>query len=96
MFLNVLKFGLAVAVIIVLLGWCFSMVSCTEPDATKKVLEDQGYTNVVPGEWNGWACGQGDGYATSFTAISPAGKPVSGTVCSGVNKQYTIRFAFSK
>ena len=69
------------------------LVSCegTEPDKATRVLEDQGYTNVVITGYNAWSCSEDDWYRTGFTATSIAGKPVKGTVCSSDYKGSTIR-----
>ena len=70
----------------------FFIVSCTDGFYTKKILEDQGYTEVEITGYSFFACSKDDWYHTGFRAKSPIGRPVSGTVCSGlVFKSHTIR-----
>ena len=69
------------------------LVSCQsiDPDKATRVLEDQGYTNIVITGYNTWACSEDDFYKTGFTATSIAGRLVKGTVCSSDYKGSTIR-----
>lgn len=69
------------------------LVSCTytDPDKATRVLEDQGYTNIVITGYNAWSCSEDDWYRTGFTATSIAGRFVEGTVCSSHYKGSTIR-----
>lgn len=69
-----------------------SLSACTAPNQAKRILEAQGYTNVETGGYGLFKCGQDDAFATNFTATSPSGTTVSGTVCSGWFKGSTIRF----
>lgn len=65
---------------------------CTNPGSAKKLLEDNGYTQVQITGYKPFACSDDDYFHTGFVAMSPAGKPVSGVVCSGILKGSTIRF----
>ena len=65
---------------------------CTDQQKTYKTLSDNGYTDINVGGYSWFMCGNGDDYATEFTAKSPSGKFVSGAVCSGIFKGATIRF----
>ncbi len=76
--------------IAVVLSLCL-LTSCTQPDESYKVLSDQGYTNIETTGYKAFACSKDDTFHTGFTATSVAGKPVSGTVCSGWLKGSTIR-----
>ncbi len=70
-----------------------ALSACTNNDGAKTVLENNGYTDVKMTGYNIWACSKGDSYHSGFTAKSPAGKQVSGTVCAGLFfKGSTIRF----
>ncbi len=69
----------------------FCMTACTDTDRSKKVLLDQGYTNIKFTGHDFLACGDRDQYSTGFIASSPAGHPVTGAVCCGVFKSCTIR-----
>lgn len=75
--------------VLVALGLC---AGCTSKGTTERVLQEQGYTNVVAGSYDWFGCGKGDTFATKFTATSPAGKSVNGVVCSAWFKGSTIRF----
>lgn len=69
------------------------LAACTDPQNATRVLADQGYTNIQITGYSAWACGKDDDYHTGFTATSPAGHPVKGTVCAGAwFKNSTIRF----
>lgn len=80
-----MKIMIAAVVLVALSG-------CTRPGATERVLSEQGYTNIDAGGYGWLSCSEDDVFKTNFTATSPAGKRVSGTVCSGWFKGGTIRF----
>lgn len=66
---------------------------CTQPDRSKALLEAQGYQDVQITGYNFWSCSEDDTYHTGFTATSPAGQQIKGTVCAGMFfKGATIRF----
>lgn len=69
-----------------------TLVGCTRPDATRKLLEDNGYSNITITGYAFFYAGQDDIFSTGFEAISPSGKPVKGAVTGGLLKGYTIRF----
>jgi hypothetical protein len=70
-----------------------ALAACTDPTTATRVLEDQGYTNVQMTGYNMFACSRDDTFHTGFSAKSPAGRQVSGTVCAGAFfKNSTIRF----
>jgi len=79
---------------IILILLAVGMLSaCTEPGNAKRILEDQGYRDVQITGYSFFACSKDDTFHTGFKAISPVGKPVSGTVCAGlIFKNSTIRF----
>jgi hypothetical protein len=64
---------------------------CTDPDRSREILLDSGYTQVeiLGHAWLG--CGQGDNYATAFKAVTPRGHTVYGAVCCGITKSCTVR-----
>jgi len=64
--------------------------SFTEPDQAATVLYNQGYTHITLTGYRWFVCGQ-DSFSTGFRATSPAGKEVSGAVCSGWNSGYIVR-----
>lgn len=68
-------------------------IGCVAPDEARRVLEQQGYTEIQTGGYAFWACSEDDRIRTKFTATSPSGHRVSGAVCSGLLlKNSTIRF----
>ena len=71
------------------LSGCDSM--CTDPVESTRILKQQGYSQVQTTGYSWLACGKNDWYSTGFTAKSPAGVYVGGTVCSGIFKGHTIR-----
>lgn len=68
--------------------------SCTDEEAARSVLEDEGYTNI---ELNGYAygrCSKNDSTCTEFKATGPSGREVKGAVgCgrTGCGKACTVR-----
>lgn len=80
------KFLIFIAAVIGLAG-------CTDADNAHRILENSGYDNVQITGYNWFGCSEDDFQHTGFTATGPTGKPVSGTVCSGIFfKNSTIRF----
>lgn len=66
---------------------------CSDNAGAKRLLENQGYTNVKTDGHSWFGCAKDDEVATSFTATNSAGKQVSGSVCRGFwAKSSTIRF----
>lgn len=70
------------------------LVGCyTDPDGARRVLQQNGYTNI---EITGYRYGMGgedDTYVTGFRARSPNGQTVTGAVTRGLYlKGSTIRF----
>jgi hypothetical protein len=69
------------------------LAACTDPKTATRVLEDQGYTNIQMTGYTLFSCSPDDTFHTGFSAKSPAGRQVSGTVCAGLLfKNSTIRF----
>jgi hypothetical protein len=71
------------------------LTSCTQPDRTIRILEDQGYYNI---QTHGFGimqlsqCSEDDTFRIPFTAESSTGRQVTGVVCSGILKGATVRF----
>lgn len=66
---------------------------CSNPQDAERALTGAGYSNIQTHGFDLFACSDSDFYSTKFTATNPAGKPVSGVVCSGLLfKNATIRF----
>jgi hypothetical protein len=58
----------------------------------KRILESQGLSSVAVGGYSIWGCGNEDTFKSSFTAKDSKGQDVSGVVCGGWLKGYTVRF----
>ena len=69
-----------------------ALAACDDTKTARRALEDAGYTDITVGGYASWYCGRDDDFATKFTARNPAGRLVSGAVCSGWAKGATIRF----
>lgn len=64
---------------------------CTnDQDKVKRLLERDGYTDVVVGGWSLFGCDKNDTFTNTFKA-SKASQQVNGWVCSGWLKGMTIR-----
>ena len=61
-----------------------AMVSCTNGNGAKRLLESQGYEHVTITGYRWFGCGEGDWYHTGFEAVGPKGDIVSGVVCEGL------------
>jgi hypothetical protein len=57
-----------------------------------ETLRNTGLTPVEVGGYGWFDCGQGDVFATRFTATNAEGREVQGTVCKGILKGSTVRF----
>ena len=68
------------------------LAGCTKPDEAKRVLTNEGYTNIEITGYNLFACSDEDTFKTGFRAKNRNGKIITGTVCSGVLKGSTIRY----
>ena len=69
------------------------LAGCTQPEKAKRLLEDQGYSEVRITGYNWWACSDDDTFHTGFVGKTPAGRQAKGTVCAGLFfKGATIRF----
>jgi hypothetical protein len=75
------------------LALAVSTVSCSDPDTARRVLDENGYTDVEIGGYDAFGCAKDDDYTTTFAATSPGGRRVHGVVCSSLwSKGATIRF----
>lgn len=75
---------------IILIVMCIPY-ACTQPDYTKRVLRQSGYTNVEITGWRPFAKSKDDTFSTGFKATSPSGESVTGVVSCGIFKGGTIR-----
>lgn len=70
-----------------------ALAGCSDASTATRALQDAGYSDIQTTGYSFFSCGQDDTFATGFTATNPAGRRVSGTVCSGLLfKGATIRF----
>lgn len=73
--------------------WFMLLLSgCTDEDSARRILLEDGYTNIriIGYEWLG--CGEGDQTHTGFAAIAPSGRSVHGVICCGAwGKACTVR-----
>ena len=84
--------GIFVAILISML--VFGLAGgCKDAAGTKRVLAQNGYTNIVITGWRPFMKSDTDWYSTGFEATSPNGSKVTGAVTSGLFwKGSTIRF----
>lgn len=67
-------------------------IGCTDEHGARRVLEAEGYTQITMTGYDFLGCGKDDNFATGFAATNVNQKRVTGVVCSGLLKGYTIRF----
>ncbi len=81
---------LAIAMIffIVAIGGGFSVST----ERVQKVFDAYGFTNAKVGDRSWFGCGNDYTYSHEFTAVSPRGVEVSGTICCGISKGCTLKF----
>lgn len=76
--------------ILVLLAACL-LVGCVDERSARRVLEDQGFTDIQITGHRAFICGDTYTYATGFAAQSIAKRPVTGAVCSDYFKGNLIK-----
>lgn len=78
----------------ILLALCIVMIfsGCTDKENAKRVLANDGFTNITITGYSIFGCSKDDFQRTGFIA-KKGNKTVEGTVCSGLLfKNSTIRF----
>lgn len=65
---------------------------CTDEPTARRLLEQQGYTNVEITGYRPWMKSDSDSLSTGFRATAPNGRTVTGAVTGGWMKGSTIRF----
>ena len=69
------------------------LTACTNADSARRVLEENGYSDIQMTGYRFFMCGKEDFYHSGFAAKGPTGRSVSGVVCQGLLfKGSTIRF----
>jgi len=75
-----------------LLTTLFLAACGSNPEASRRTLDDAGYSDIEITGWEFWGCGEDDDYSTGFIATNPKGKRIEGIVCCGWGgKGCTIR-----
>jgi hypothetical protein len=74
-----------------LIAACVVLAGCTNEPKTYDVLNNEGYTDIQVTGYEPFMCSEDDLYHTGFNATNAHGKRVSGAVCGGGVKGYTIR-----
>jgi hypothetical protein len=69
------------------------MLSCSDPEGARRVLEKQGYSQIQITGYKFFGCSKGDTYRTGFKATAPNGSYTSGVVCKGWFKGNTVRLS---
>lgn len=73
----------------------YALCACADPDAARRALEAQGFTDIHIDGPAYYGCSENDTFATAFTATNPRGARVSGVVCSSFGpfaKNATVRW----
>ncbi len=60
-------------------------------DGATKTVDQMGFTPIKVGGFAPFQCGQGDLFATRFSAKNSKGDTVNGVVCKGIFKGSTLR-----
>lgn len=81
----------SIIIAIVLAVYFVIPYSCTRPNDTKRILEQNGYTSVKITGYRPFMATKGDSSSTGFEAISPNGSKVTGAVTGKPIGGYTIR-----
>lgn len=76
---------------IILIAMMVQIGGCSDPEGAKRVLRQQGFTEVEITGWRPFSASKGDTYSTGFRAKAPNGEPVTGAVTSGFWKGHTVR-----
>ncbi|QFR55967.1 hypothetical protein CPT_Muldoon_010 [Serratia phage Muldoon] len=70
-----------------------ALVGCTDATEAKRILKNEGYTDVQMTGYDFFACSEDDMFHTGFVGTNAAGNRVEGTICSGLFfKNSTIRY----
>lgn len=79
--------------IVALSAIALAVASCgVNPEKAEKVLRSSGVQNPVIDGYAWFGCDEKDSFASNWHGIGNDGKPVSGVICGGIFKGYTVRF----
>jgi hypothetical protein len=67
------------------------LAGCTSSNEARRVLAQDGFTNIKTTGYRPFKCSDSDSFQTGFEA-DKNGKHITGTVCSGLLKGATIRY----
>lgn len=73
-------------------GIAIILAACSNSDASRRALEQQGFTDIETTGWSPMSCSDDDTFSTGFKATNAQGQRVSGTVCCGWLKNCTVRW----
>lgn len=69
------------------------ILACIDDQSTRRVLTQQGYSDIEITGYRWFGCSKDDWYHTGFKAKSSSGLDLTGVVCEGMFfKGNTIRF----
>ena len=60
----------------------FLLSGCTDKDKAQRILQKEGYENIIIGGYSFFGCSSDDIFRTDFTATKD-GNTIDGTVCGG-------------
>ena len=83
--------GFVITAILLIIIVLVASSSSTSESSAKQALLDAGYTNITLTGYEFWGCADDDIFHEGFEATGPAGRHVTGVVCSGWTKGSTIR-----
>lgn len=69
----------------------FLAAGCTDGPGATQALQSSGFRDVAVTGYRYFGCGEEDVFRTGFEATGQSGRRVSGVVCSGFFKGYTVR-----
>lgn len=69
-----------------------ALTACAPPTGEMRAaVEDFGFSDVEIQGVAWWGCSKDDTFERKWTALTAAGRPVSGVVCGGFGKGWTVR-----
>lgn len=79
--------------LIISLSALLVLSSCgVNPDEAIRILKSQGIKNPVIGSYTFFGCAKDDSFHSTWNGNDVNGNPISGVICGGPLKGYTVRF----
>jgi hypothetical protein len=75
--------GKLISILLILSFFVLALVGFDDPKGTTKILTQMGYTKIITTGVRPFARGENEYCSTGFTATSPTGQIVTGTVTKG-------------